>query len=116
MPTDDRLYLNHMRDHAAKALALAGGRTRAEFDPDGVLRLALTYLIQIVSEAASQVSQETKDTHPEIAWHSIVGMRHRLVHGYFAVDDDIVWKTLTTELEPLLRAVDRIPAGRDERG
>jgi uncharacterized protein with HEPN domain len=58
-------------------------KTRAEFDADEVLRLALTYLIQIVGEAASQISQETKDAHPEIQWHSIVGMRHRIVHGYF---------------------------------
>jgi uncharacterized protein with HEPN domain len=55
-----------MRDHAAKALALAGGKCRAEFDADEVLRLALTYLMQIVGEAASQVSQETKDTRPEM--------------------------------------------------
>lgn len=114
MPTDDRLYLRHMRDHAAKALALASGNARAEFDADEVLRLALTYLIQIVGEAASQVSQEMKDAHPEIPWQSIVGMRHRLVHGYFAVDEDIVWKTLTTELEPLLRTLERIPEARDE--
>ena len=67
MSTDDRLYLDHMRDHAAKALALAAGKTRAAFDADEVLRLALTYLIQIIGEAASQVSQETKDAHPENA-------------------------------------------------
>ena len=52
-----------MRDHTAKALALAAGKTRAGFDADEVLRLALTYLIQIIGEAASQVSQKTKDTH-----------------------------------------------------
>ena len=86
MPTDDTLNLDHMRDHAAKALALAAGKTRAEFDADEVLRLALTYLIQIVGEAANQVSQETKDTHLDVLpWQSIVGMRHRIVHGYFAV-------------------------------
>jgi uncharacterized protein with HEPN domain len=116
MPTDDRLYLRHMQDHAAKALALASGKTRVEFDADEVLRLALTYLIQIVGEAASQVSQETKGAHPEIPWQSIVGMRHRLVHGYFAVDEDIVWKTLTTELELVLRALERMLEARGERG
>ena len=115
MPTDDRLYLDHMRDHAAKALALAAGKSRAEFDADEILRLALTYLIQIVGDAANQVSQETKDTHPHVPWQSIVGMRHRLVHGYFAVDEDIVWKTLTTELEPLLRALERMHEARDGR-
>jgi uncharacterized protein with HEPN domain len=60
MLMDDELCLHHMREHAAKALALAVGKTRAEFDADEVLRLALTYLIQIVGEAASQISRERK--------------------------------------------------------
>jgi uncharacterized protein with HEPN domain len=106
---DDELCLRHMRDHAAKALALAAGKTRVAFDADEVLRLALSYLIQIVGEAASQVSEATRNAHPEIPWQSIVGMRHRLVHGYFAVDEDIVWKTLRTEPEPLLQAFARMP-------
>lgn len=75
----------------------------------------MTDLIQIIGEAASQVSHETKDAYPDIPWQNIVGMRHRIVHGYFAVDEDIVWKTLTTELEPLLRALERLPEGGDER-
>jgi uncharacterized protein with HEPN domain len=41
-------------------------------------------------------------------------MRHRIVHGYFAVDEDIVWKTLTTELEPLLQALARMPEIQNE--
>jgi uncharacterized protein with HEPN domain len=43
-------------------------------------------------------------------------MRHRIVDGYFAVDDDIVWKTLTPELEPLLRALARMIKVQDARG
>lgn len=116
MPADDGLYLRHMWDHAAKALALAAGKSRADFDADEVLRLALIYLVQIVGEAASQVSQETKDAHPEVPWQSIVGMRHRLVHGYFAVDEDMVWKTVTAELQPLLRASKRMLKGQSEGG
>jgi uncharacterized protein with HEPN domain len=43
-------------------------------------------------------------------------MRHQIVHGYFAVDEDIVWETLTTELEPLLRALAGVLKVQDERG
>ncbi len=48
------------------------------------------------------------DAYPEVPWHSVVGMRHRLVHRYCAVDEDIVWQTLMTELEPLLRGLERV--------
>lgn len=106
MRKDDRLYLNHMRDHARKARALAAGKTRPQFDADETLRLALSYLLQIIGEAASHISQNTKRAHPEIPWPNIVGMRHRLVHGYFQIDEDVVWTTVTTELDPLLAAID----------
>jgi uncharacterized protein with HEPN domain len=108
MSRDDRLFLHHMRDHARKALALSRGKTRAEFDADESLRLALCYLLQIIGEATSRVTRSTKAAHPEIPWTNVVGMRHRLVHGYFQIDDDVVWKTVTGELRPLLAAIERL--------
>lgn len=107
MSKDDRVFLNHMRDHARKAIGLCAGQSRADFDADETLRLALIYLLQIIGEAASRVSRKTKEKHPEIPWQGVVGMRHRLVHGYFQVDEDVVWKTVTTELQPLLTTLER---------
>lgn len=108
MQGDDRLYLRHMCDHARKASELIAGKRRSEFEADEVLRLALSYLVQIIGEAANHVSQSTRQAHSEIPWQDIVGMRHRLVHGYFEVDEDIVWQTVTTELGPLVATLDRI--------
>ncbi len=80
--------------------------TRPEFDTDEDLQFALVYLIQVVGEAASKVSQETRDAHASIPWRSIVGVRHVVVHDYLRVDNDVVWDTaangmpdLITELE-----------------
>lgn len=42
------------------------------------------------------------DDYPEIPWKAIVGMRHKVVHDYFGVDEDVVWRTVTNELPPLL--------------
>ena len=73
-----------------------------------MLRLVLFYLVRTVGEAASHVSQSTRQAHPEIPWPDIVGMRHRLVYGYFEVDQDIVWQTVTTELGSLAATLERI--------
>jgi uncharacterized protein with HEPN domain len=108
MQEDDRLYLQHMRDHAKKACELVAGKRQSDFDADEVLRLALSHLIQIIGEAANHVSHSQRQAHPEIPWQDIVGMRHRLVHGYFEVDQDIVWQTVTVELGPLAVTLDRI--------
>lgn len=54
--------------------------TRAEFDADEDLQLALTHLIQIVGEAASRTTQSLRSTYPEVPWAQVIGMRHRIVH------------------------------------
>jgi uncharacterized protein with HEPN domain len=103
MNTIDRTRLQHMRDAAREAIAFASGRTRADLDGDRLLQLALTRLIEIIGEAASQVSGDVRQRHPDIPWPRIVGMRNRLISAYFDVNLDIVWDTITLEL-PLLVA------------
>jgi uncharacterized protein with HEPN domain len=48
-------------------------------------------------------ANETRDAVPDVPWTAIVGMRNRLIHGYFDIDSDIVWKTVTDEIPALLR-------------
>jgi uncharacterized protein with HEPN domain/predicted nucleotidyltransferase len=107
-PKDDTLYLHHMRDNAAEAMDIAAGKTRQAFDADRILRLALTRVVQNIGEAATQVYAPTRDAHPEIDWKDIIGTRHRLVHGYVHVDDDVLWGVVTRDLEPLIAKLDPI--------
>jgi uncharacterized protein with HEPN domain len=99
---DDSLYLLHMFESAQKALRFVQGKTRAEYDQDEVLRLALLHLIQTIGEAAHRISKTYQDTHPEVAWKAITGIRHRIVHNYVDIDDEVIWKTVTDDLPPLL--------------
>jgi uncharacterized protein with HEPN domain len=61
MTKDDTVYLGHMLDQARKIVVKVQGKTRAEFDADENLRLALAHLIQTIGEAARLVSEATKD-------------------------------------------------------
>ena len=83
---DDRISIRHMLDHALEARAMARGRTRADLENDRMFQLALTRLIEIIGEAAARVSKPTRDRYPGIPWAEIIGMRHRLIHGYDVVD------------------------------
>lgn len=108
MPKDDLVYLGHMLDTARKAVAKTHGILRVDFDRDENLRLALAHLIQIVGEAARRVSPEMQQGHPEIPWSAIIGMRHKVVHDYLEVDEDIVWDVVTADLPPIVTALERI--------
>ena len=103
MKPDDRVRLRHMADALRSAMRFAEGRRRAELDTDEMLAFALVHAIQIVGEAASRISSDTQDRHPQIPWANVVGMRHRLVHAYVDINADILWVT-ATEAAPALLA------------
>lgn len=108
-PTDtDRL--KHMRDAASAALSFAQGRMRSDLDVDTMLTFALTRAIEIIGEAAARLPATLRDAHPEIPWAPIIGMRNRLVHGYYDVDLDVLWATVSTNLGPLVTALDALLA------
>jgi uncharacterized protein with HEPN domain len=66
------------------------------------------HLIQIIVEAARQVSREFSDRHPEILSADIIGMLYKVVHNYLGVDEDIVWQVVTADLPTLVAALESI--------
>lgn len=108
MQAKDRVRIKHMVDAAETALTFVESRERADLETDMMLRFAVVRAIEIVGEAAANVSVEGRAEAPAVPWKQIVGMRNRVVHRYIDVDNDIVWTTLNIEppaLLPLLRAV-----------
>lgn len=104
MRSDDVVRLRHMLDAAREALTFAKGHSRGDLSVDRQLVMALAKEVEIVGEAAYQLSQEARESLPEMPWEDIIGMRHRLVHGYFDINLDILWRTVQEDL-PLLESV-----------
>jgi uncharacterized protein with HEPN domain len=73
-----------------------------------MLVLAIIKELEIIGEAASKVSSETRERFPEIPWQDIVGMRNRFIHGYFDIDMDRVWDTVNADLPELLELLEKI--------
>jgi len=108
MKKDDLVYVGHMLDMARSAVAKVEAKTREEYDLDENLRLALVHLIQTIGEAARHVSPSFQQAHPQVPWDKIIGMRHKVVHGYLHVDYDIVWDVVTANLPPLVAELEKI--------
>ena len=81
-----------------------------ELDTDRKLNLSLVRLLEIIGEAARSISEEFRDSHPDLSWKSMVGMRDRLIHGYFDVNLDVVWETVTQDLPSLIAQLEKIVA------
>jgi uncharacterized protein with HEPN domain len=115
---DDALLLD-MLEYARRIAAKVAGVTREDFDRDDDLQLALVYLIQVVGEAASRLTQEQRDLHLDIPWREVIGMRHVVVHDYFRIDLDVVWDTARNSIPSLIAALEAAispPPTEESRG
>lgn len=102
MRADDQIRIRHMIEASQDVQRFVLGRQRAELDTDRMLLFALVRAVEIIGEAASKVSEETRGAHTNVPWKAIIGMRNRLVHAYFDIDTDILWVAATVEVPALL--------------
>lgn len=105
MRPDDRTRIRHLHEAATKAISYSADKQRSDLDGDELLRLALTKLVEIVGEAAKSVTPEGRAAMPEVPWRAAARMRDRLVHHYFAINLDILWRTITEDLPQLIAAL-----------
>ena len=97
----DRLLTEDMLESIDEVLTSTPA-TRAEFDSNKYVQSHVLRHIQIIGETSWRVSKTIKDANPSIPWGAIAGMRHAIVHDYFEVDWNIVWK-VTQEHIPQLK-------------
>jgi len=105
---EDRIRLRHMLEAAQKIAAFTRGRTRQDLNTNEMLALAVVRLIEILGEAAKNISVEVQAQSPEIPWRQIAGTRDRLAHAYFDVNLDIIWQIVTTDLQPLIHNLETL--------
>jgi len=105
---DDPTLLQDILGAARSAVAAIEGRGPAALAADHVWALGLVKCLEIAGEAAGRLSDGLRQRHPDVPWSQIVGMRNRLVHAYFEIDYEQVWKALTEDLPPLIQQLERI--------
>ncbi|MCK6554323.1 DUF86 domain-containing protein [Candidatus Binatia bacterium] len=113
MRREDRVRILDMIEEGEHATTFITGRGREDLDRDPILFRALVRAIEVMGEAASKVSTETRAATPEVPWRDIVSMRNRLIHGYSTIDPDTVWRTATDDIPAILPALKAL-AARDE--
>jgi uncharacterized protein with HEPN domain len=113
---DDYLLVQDMVGAARAAVAAVEGKSIASLAADHIWALGLVKCLEIIGEAAGRLSEEFRQQHAAIPWRQVIGMRNRLVHAYFDIDDVQVWKTLTEDLPPLIIQLDAILTGEAREG
>ena len=105
---DDKVRMKHMLDAALDARKFLGKATFEELQRDRKLGNAIVRSLEIIGEAAANVTKTTQAKYPEIEWPVIIGMRNRLIHAYFDINYHIVWQTVKENLPPLIEQLQSI--------
>jgi uncharacterized protein with HEPN domain len=96
------LYLTDMVEAADHIAGFIAGSDFEGFQESEMLRSAVVQKLCLIGEAAARVSEELKGRHPHVPWAQIVAFRNILVHAYFGIDWDLVWRAAKNRC-PVLR-------------
>jgi len=99
-----------MLDAAKQVLMFTDGCSQSDLESGQMMALAVVRLIEIIGEAAKNVSPDVQALSSEIPWKQIKGTRDRVAHIYFDVDWDIIWGIVSKGLQPLILNLEKLIA------
>ena len=102
MSRDPSLFVDDMVTACEKILRYVARRPQSVFESDEQAFDAVLKNLEVIGEAAKRLPVEVKDSHTEIAWRDIAGLRDIIVHEYFGLDLDIVWDVVDNRVPTLL--------------
>ncbi len=109
----DKNRLEHILNAIDTIQSRTAGFTFDDLTADKVFFAGIVYYTMIIGEAAYMLTSEFREQHSDLPWDQIVSMRHHIVHGYYQVDESIVWEVIQNDLEPLRQQITRILSETD---
>lgn len=102
------LFIKDMLDAIDKIQDFVRGMDFSGFVSDDKTMSAVLRKIEIIGEAAKNVPATVRERHAAVPWGRLAKMRDRLIHGYFAIDEEIIWKVVSEELPELRHEIARV--------
>jgi len=106
-----RSYLDYLEDileAIEKAEQFISGMSFQEFTEDDKTVYAVVRALEIVGEAAKKIPDDVRERHADLPWREMSGMRDKLIHDYFGVDEEVVWKTVQEDLQSVRGQIERM--------
>lgn len=109
MPKRDLLlYINDIHTSCNKILVYTKGYNFSKFKKDFKTIDAVIRNLGIIGEAVKALTAEFRKTHKNIPWKKITGMRDKVTHEYFGIDEEILWATVKTDIPVLIKEISKI--------
>lgn len=100
------LYFQDIKDGIERIEKYIKGVSFDQFKNDAKTIDAVVRNIETIGEAARQLPEELRVQHPTVPWKLMVGARNKVIHQYFGVDIEVVWKTASEDLSELKKQIE----------
>ena len=105
---DIAIILEDIIESIKKIKAYTHKITYKEFISDHKTIDAVIRNLEIIGEAANRVPESIREENPQIEWHRVIGLRNRIIHEYFGVDNQIIWHIVQKDLKQLKQRIKSI--------
>lgn len=105
MQKNPEIFLKHISESIKEIENYTKRISKEKFSKDIKTQDAVVRRIEIIGEAVKNLPKDFKKKHPEISWREITGMRDMLIHEYFGIDFNIVWKTVKKDIPQLKKNI-----------
>ena len=110
----DKAYLKDILDAISDIEVFIANINEAEFYKNKEKKYAVVRALEIIGEAAKNLSKELREKHKEIPWKEIAGMRDKLIHSYFGIKWELVWETVKNKIPELKNQLLKISSGQND--
>ena len=104
------LYVEDILESIEKIENYIGGLEYEEFSKNTMVIDAVIRNLEIIGEASKHVPDDVRDNYPEIPWKRMIGLRNIVIHEYFGVDIEIVWRIITINLQEVKPFIEKMKA------
>ena len=108
MKKDDSVYLHHIIDAFVQIEHYTEGVSHEEFLRNRLLQDGVIRQLEVMGEAARNLSEDLRSEHPQIPWRQMIGLRNRMIHAYFNVDLQIIWEIVQGDIPDLKQKMKQI--------